>query len=121
MADDGVREYFAGKPRSYEIFSVLRALIEEQGDCAMSVGAQISFGARRKFAWIWLYNITGANPQGTVQIMLALGEPHEGPPVYRVTPIGKSRWNHLVVVHTLDEARDPRLAALIGAAHRYGS
>ncbi|WP_282786362.1 DUF5655 domain-containing protein, partial [Nocardia sp. CC201C] len=99
-----VREYFAGKPHSQEIFAALRALIEQQGECEMTVGSQISFGVARKFAWIWLYNVTGANPEGTVQIMLALREEHDIPPVYRVTRIGNARWNHLIVVHSLEEA-----------------
>lgn len=85
------------------------------------MGAQISFGVKRKFAWVWLYNITGANPEGTVQIMLALNERVDEPPVYRVTQLGKASWSHLVVVHSIDEARDPKLPALIRAAYRYGS
>ncbi|WP_069167229.1 DUF5655 domain-containing protein [Nocardia altamirensis] len=116
-----VREYFDGKPHSLDIFQLLRGLIEQQGPCEMSIASQISFGVTRKFAWIWLYNITGANPEGTVQIMLAMNEERDEPPVYRVTPIGKSRWNHLIVVHSMDEARDPRLRALIREAYRYGS
>ncbi|MFI6866164.1 DUF5655 domain-containing protein [Nocardia sp. NPDC050406] len=116
-----VREYFEGKPHSFEIFTVLRELIDQRGACEMSVGSQITFGVRRKFAWIWLYNVTKTHPEGTVQIMLAMAERLDGPPVYRVTQIGASRWNHLVVVHSLDEARDPALAELVAAAYRFGS
>ncbi|GAA2587729.1 DUF5655 domain-containing protein [Actinomadura fulvescens] len=126
MPDDDVLEsqlryYFDAKPDSMAIFRTLRDLIEEQGESEMTVGAQISFGVRRKFAWIWLYNITGANPQGTVQLMLALREPVDEPPVYRTTQIGKTRWNHLVVVHSMEEARDPRLHPLVRAAYEYGA
>ncbi|MGW0247207.1 DUF5655 domain-containing protein [Nocardia goodfellowii] len=120
-AQQQLRAYFAEKPRSFEIFTLLSELIEQQGECEVSVGSQISFGSKRKFAWIWLYNITGKNPQGTVQIMLAMDEKIEEPPVYRVTAIGKRRWNHLVVVHSLEEARDPKLHRLIERAYRYGS
>ncbi|MGI5170186.1 DUF5655 domain-containing protein [Spirillospora sp. CA-253888] len=125
MSDDDLEsrvcEYFDARPDSMAIFRTLRALIEEQGRSEMTVGSQISFGVRRKFAWIWLYNITGANPQGTVQLMLALREPVDEPPVYRTTRIGKTRWNHLVVVHSMEEAHDPRLPSLVRAAYEYGT
>jgi hypothetical protein len=115
-----IQEYFAGKPHTHEIFTVLQKEITAHGESTMTVASQISFSAKRKFAWIWLYNVTGANPEGTVQIMLALGREVAGPPVYRVTQLGKNRWNHLVVVHSLEEARDPKLRALIKEAYAYG-
>jgi hypothetical protein len=114
------RDYFANKPTSYKIFTLLRAGIKAQGDCKMTIESQISFGAKRKFAWIWLYNITGTNPEGTVQIMLALNKKVDEPPVYRVTQIGKKRWNHLIVVHSIAEAKHPALTTLLQAAYTYG-
>jgi hypothetical protein len=119
--DAAVQEYFAGKPHTHEVFAALQKEILTHGDATMTVASQISFSAKRKFAWIWLYNVTGANPEGTVQIMLALGREVAKPPVYRTAPIGKNRWNHLVVVHSLDEAKDPRLHVLIKEAYVYGT
>jgi hypothetical protein len=121
VTDEKISTFFADKPSSYEIFKVLRERIEVQGECEISVASQISFGVKRKFAWIWLYNVTSAHPEGMVQIMLALDKKMDGPPVYRVTQIGPRRWNHLVVVHSLDEAKDSRLTALLQAAYVYGS
>jgi hypothetical protein len=120
-ASNVIQDYFAGKPHTYEIFKELQRQIRAQGDSKMQVASQISFGGKRKFAWIWLYNISGANPEGTVQIMLALDREVDEPPVCRVTQIGSRRWNHLVVVHSMDEARDPKLHALIEEAYRYGT
>src|SRR5687767_6817400 len=107
-----IRDYFANKPHSYEIYKILSARIQALGTSDMQVASQISFSVKRKFAWIWLYNITSKNPEGTIQILLAIDKPIDKPPVYRVTKIGKSRWNHLVVVHSLDEAKDPKLTLL---------
>ncbi|NKX85763.1 DUF5655 domain-containing protein [Nocardia coubleae] len=119
--DPAVEAYFSGKPHSREIFGVLRELIASNGPVEVSVASQIVFAVARKFAWVWLYNVTGKNPEGTVQIMLALDREMAHAPVYRVTQVGRARWNHLVVVHSLDEARDPRLAELIAAAYRFGA
>ncbi len=121
VEDNQVREYFADKPNSYKIFKILRKQIEVQGSYEMKVASQIVFGIKRKFAWIWLYNITSANPEGTVQIMLAIDRKIDEPPTYRVTQIGKNRWNHLVVVHSMAEAQDLKLLHLIQKAYRYGT
>jgi hypothetical protein len=118
---NAIENYFAGKPHTYEIFKELQRQIRAQGDSEVHVASQISFGGKRKFAWIWLYNITGAHPEGTVQIMLALDRKVDEPPIYRVTQIGSRRWNHLAVVHSMDEAQDPKLYALIEEAYRYGT
>lgn len=118
---ESVEAYFSGKPHSREIFAVLRELIASNGPVEVSVASQIVFAVTRKFAWVWLYNVTGKNPEGTVQIMLALDREMAHAPVYRVTQVGRARWNHLVVVHSLDEAHDPRLAELIAAAYRFGA
>ncbi|MEV0335068.1 DUF5655 domain-containing protein [Nocardia sp. NPDC050717] len=120
-ADAAIDAWFAGKPHSREIFTVLRELIDACGPARVTVASQISFGNARKFAWVSLYNVTGRNPEGTVQIMLAIDEEMAGDPVYRVTQVGRSRWNHLVVVHSLAEARAPELAVLIAAASRFGA
>ncbi|MFI5498250.1 DUF5655 domain-containing protein [Nocardia asteroides] len=120
-ADDAIAAFFAGKPHSLEIFTVLRELIAGNGPAELSVASQIGFGRTRKFAWVSLYNITGRNPEGTVQIMLAIDREIAGPPVYRVNQVGRARWNHLVVVHSLAEAHDPELAELIAAAYRFGA
>jgi hypothetical protein len=115
------KQYFADKRHSYEVFEVLLQHIKKQGECDMFIASQISFGLKRKFAWIYLYNVTAANPEGIVQIMLALSRKVDAPPVYRATQVGKNRWNHLVVVHSLAEGKDPKLTRLIEEAYRYGA
>lgn len=119
--DDAIAAFFTGKPHSLEIFTALRELIAATGPAELSVASQISFGVARKFAWVSLYNVTGRNPEGTVQIMPAIDREFAGPPVYRVNQVGRARWNHLVVVHSLAEAWARELQVLIAAAYRFGA
>jgi hypothetical protein len=114
-------DYFKDKPTSRKIFDQLESEINNQGKSEIAIGSQISFAVDRKFAWIWLYNVSKKNPEGTVQIQLALGESRDLKSVYRVSKVGKSRWNHLVVVHNLTEAKSKQLAKLIAEAYEYGS
>jgi hypothetical protein len=116
-----IDEYFAGKPESAAIFAVLsERLLAASPQATVSVGSQISFGARRKFAWVWLYNVTGRTPNGVVHLMLAMASHHPSPHVRHVAQIGKQRWNHQIVVRTLDDARSAWLGELVTEAAGYG-
>ncbi|MGW6727799.1 hypothetical protein ACWF9G_17990 [Nocardia sp. NPDC055029] len=48
--DAAIETFFAGKPYSLEIFTVLRELIAANGPAELSVASQITFGLARKFA-----------------------------------------------------------------------
>jgi hypothetical protein len=41
--------------------------------------------------------------------------------VREINQISKNRWNHQIVVRTVDEARSVWLGELIAAAYQYGS
>lgn len=121
MSVESVDLYFAGKPESREIFEVIAARIAEQGPSEVSVASQISFKVNRKFAWFWLYNVTRKNPSGVPHLMLAIAKRMEDPHVREINQISKNRWNHQVVVRTVDEARSVWLGESIAAAYQYGS
>lgn len=99
----------------------MQRVIEACGPSERSVGKQISFGCGRKFAWVWLYNVTKANPNGIVHLMLAIDEPVSDPHVRDVSQIGKRRWNHQIVVRTVADAESDWLAGLIERAYAYGT
>ena len=113
--------YFEDKPVSREIFEVVANRIEALGPTDVEVKSQVSFGAKRKFAWFWLYNVSKKNPSGILHLMLALGEEVEDSHVRDVSQVGKGRWNHQIVIRTLDDARSDWLGELIERAYRYGS
>ena len=74
----------------------------------------------RKFAWFWLYNVTNKNPDGVPHLMLAIDHEVDSAHVRDVQRVGTRRWNHQIVVATLDDARSAWLAELIGLAYAYG-
>ena len=75
----------------------------------------------RKFAWFWLYNVTKKNPNGVPHLMLALDHDLGSHHVREVAQVGKSRWNHQIVLRTLADARSDWLGDLLDNAYRYGS
>jgi hypothetical protein len=103
MTAENVDEYFAGKPESREVLDVIAARINELGPSEIEVKSQISFAVDRKFAWFWLYNVTKKNPSGIPHLMLALDRKVADPHVREVNQISRKRWNHQIVIRTMDD------------------
>ena len=116
----GIADYFEDKPATREIFEVVADRIEALGPTDLEVKSQISFGVKSKFAWFWLYNVTKKNPNGVLHLMLALDEKVEDSHVRDVSQVGNSRWNHQIVIRTLDDAHSDWLGYLIERAYTYG-
>lgn len=114
-------QYFAGKPESREVFDAIAARIEEQGPHEIEVKSQISFAVNRKFAWFWLYNVTQVNPDGVPHLMLAIDRKVDHPGVRHTAQVGKSRWNHQIVVRSTEDATSEWLGDLIGEAYTFGA
>lgn len=113
-------DYFDGRPESREIFDTLAERINALGEAKMTIGSQISFGRRRKFAWFWLYNVTKRNPDGVPHLMLALDHERKSEHVRDVSQVGERRWNHQIVVRSAADARSRWLGELLVLAYRYG-
>ena len=120
MTNQGIAEYFEGKPRSLEVFRIIAGRIEALGPSEVSVASQISFGRRRKFAWFWLYNVTSKDPNGVPHVMLALDHPVDSDRIRNVSQVGKSRWNHQIVVRSQEDASSRWLGDLLAQAYSYG-
>jgi hypothetical protein len=116
-----VEEYFAGKPESLRVFEALAARIDALGPSEIEVKSQISFAVNRKFAWFWLYNVTQKNPDGVPHLMLAIDRKVDDPNVREVNQVGKQRWNHQIVVRSMDEATSEWLGDLIGESYTFGA
>lgn len=115
-----VDRFFRGKPTAREIFDVIRSRIDAGTPNTVEVGSQISFAARRKFAWVWLYNVTKRNPSGVLHLMLRLDRRVEHPGIRQITQVSRNRWNHQIVVRSVDEEA-PWLGDLIDEASAFGN
>jgi hypothetical protein len=121
MPDPAIESYFEGKPESRALFEIIAGRIEALGPAEITVGSQISFGARRKFVWFWLYNVTKKDPNGVPHLMLAIDQEVASDHVREVNQVGKSRWNHQIVARTREEAESRWLGDLLERAYRYGT
>src|SRR5687767_7222431 len=103
MPDD-IKSYFDGKPETYDQFRAVHDRLKVLGPFDISVASQISFGVNRKFAWFWLYNVTKKNPNGVLHIMLCIDRRIDNPHVRNIEQTSKNRWNHQIVVRSLEDA-----------------
>ncbi len=62
-----LEELFAGRPGALALFHFVRQYIESLGPVKMEVmKTQVSFGAKTKFAWVWLPQIWITKRQDTI-------------------------------------------------------
>ncbi len=119
--EEGIEACFEGKPETYKIFNAVFRRLQSLGSFEVSVRSQISFSVERQFAWFWLYNVTRKNPNGILHTTLRMDERIDDPHIRAITRIGKNRWNHQVVIHTLKDANSAWMRRLLEAAYRFGS
>jgi hypothetical protein len=116
-----IDDYFADKPETHKIYRVVEQRILALGPAERAVESQISFGVNRKFAWFWLYNVTQKNPNGILHLMLALDHDTDDPHVRDISKVGKKRWNHQIVIRTVEDAQSAWLGDLLEHAYRHGA
>ncbi|MCU0640797.1 MAG: DUF5655 domain-containing protein [Candidatus Margulisbacteria bacterium] len=50
-----IKQFFAGRPASYRLFQLVKKQLKALGPVKIEVRkTQVSFGTKRKFAWVWL-------------------------------------------------------------------
>jgi hypothetical protein len=96
---------FADRPVPLALFRAIRRRIERLGPTELTATAtQVSFGARRKFAWVWLpQRWTGTRPPDSVTLTFGLDHEVEDPRIAQAVEPRRGRWTHHVVITHEDE------------------
>ena len=101
---------FSGKPASAVMYAAIESYALSLGSVTKHLTAQVSFSVNRKFLWVWAYERTG---DGTLFLNVRLDRP--------VDQVSANRWNHHVVVKTMEAAQSDWLRNLIRAGHEFAS
>jgi hypothetical protein len=98
-----VEALFAGKPHALALFEELKRHIIAGGDVEIVVTrTQVSFGARRKFAWVWLAPPTKTQPEGVLMLTLDMTHRTADPLISSAEETYAGKWAHQIPVR--DEA-----------------
>ena len=109
---------FGGKPASAAMYAAIESYTLSLGSVTKHLTAQVSFSVNRKFLWVWAYEGTG---DGTLFLNVRLDRPVEDPHFHRVDQVSANRWNHHVVVKTMETAQSDWLKDLIRAGHEFAA
>lgn len=109
---------FSGKPTTAAMYTTIESYVMSLGSATKHLTAQVSFSVNRKFLWIWAYEKTS---DGTLFLNVRLDRPMEDPHFHRVSQISANRWNHHVVVKTMEDAQSDWLRDLIRTGYEFAA
>lgn len=100
-----VEGFFTGRPEAFLLFEALRKEIESLGPVKVEVmKTQVSFAAKRKFAWVWLPQMWIRKRAGTsVTLTFCLGRKVHHPKIVEAVEPRPRLWTHHVLI---DETKD---------------
>lgn len=103
MDEHTVENLFAGRPDALRLFRSLAPRIEALGAITTAVTkSQVSFGADRKFAWLWPTPRGKKVPEDVLMLTLDMRKPVSDPLVLSVQETYPGKWTHQIRV--LDES-----------------
>lgn len=109
---------FSGKPKNNACFRAIDSYVMGLGEVEREFRAQVSYKINRKFLWMWAYERTG---DGTLYLNVTLDHREDLPGVHQVTQVSHHRWNHHVVVKSLETASSLWLRTLIKEGFDFSS
>lgn len=95
-----VEGLFAERPQALELFNVVRTYVESMGAVRVEAAkTQVSFGAKRKFAWVWLpQRWTRKRPENCIVLTFAAGRPIEHEKIVEAVEPRPGRWTHHIII-----------------------
>jgi hypothetical protein len=99
---------FADRPVPLRLFRAIRRLIDRLGPAEVTATrTQVAFGARRKFAWVWLPQVwtTNRSPD-SVTLTFSLDHAVQDARIAEVVEPTPGRWTHHVVIERETELDD---------------
>jgi hypothetical protein len=100
--------FFEGWPESFRLFEIVRTYIESLGPVKIEAAqTQISFGAKRKFAWVWLPQVwTERRPENSITLAFGLGKRIVRSRIEKAVEPYPGRWTHHVIIEKESDLDD---------------
>jgi hypothetical protein len=115
---DPAEAFFAGLPRSLEVYSRVRAVLGGlPGVTTRVTRSQVAFRRRRGFAWLWLPGRWLAKPGAEVVLSIGLDRRHPSSRFKEVVQPARNVWVHHLEVRSADEI-DEEVAGWLREAYQ---
>jgi hypothetical protein len=91
---------FEGRPVALGLFAVVRRYVESFGPVTIEVAkTQVSFGSKRKFAWVWLPQMwIKKQPENSIVLAISLRRKVVHHRIKEATEPYPGRWTHHIVI-----------------------
>lgn len=109
---------FSAKPTTGSFYRAVDECVMSLGPVTREHRSQVSYSVNRKFLWMWAYERTG---DGTLYLNVTLDHRQDDEHIHSITQVSPHRWNHHVVVRSLQTATSQWLRALISAGVEFSS
>ncbi|MBP1920996.1 DUF5655 domain-containing protein [Youngiibacter multivorans] len=118
LSDESISCFFREEVGRVRLFMSIREIIASVGEASEHIGkSQISFGTKRRFAWVWMPLRTGKDrPEGCIILTLALRRKAESARVVEAVEPYQGRWTHHIVISDSKDL-DSEILALIEEAY----
>ena len=95
-----IEKVFAGRPEAFKLFEIVRAYIESLGPVDVTpTKTQVSFGAKTKFAWVWLPQMwIKKQPENTIVLTFDADHRIGDRRIKQAVEPRPGRWTHHVVM-----------------------
>lgn len=106
--EDEIKKFFTEYPETHKLFTLICSYIDSLGEINVEVmKTQISFGTKKKFAWIWLPQtwVKGAPANGVV-LTVGLRRRIEHPKVKEIKEPYPGRFTHHIVLLNKSDFND---------------
>jgi hypothetical protein len=109
---------FGDKPKTRRFADTIIALVENLGPSRRESRAQLTFGGKRKFIWLWTY---GHTADGTLYVTVCLDRELGGEHFQYVKQVSTNRWNHHIVVKSDDQIDSAWFRDLVKAGYAFAN
>jgi hypothetical protein len=113
---------FEGRPASLALFNVVRKYVESLGPVKVeATRAQVSFGAKTKFAWVWLPQLwVRKRSETSISLTFDLGHRIDDPRIASAVEPLPGRFSHYVVIERASDL-DAKVRAWLREAYEFGT
>jgi hypothetical protein len=95
-----LEKLFVGRPEPLRLFRLVKLYIESLGQIETKVTkTQVSFGAKTKFAWVWLPQLWNKkHPENSIALTFAFDHQLTDPQIVESVEPHPGRWTHHVII-----------------------
>ena len=116
-----VDEFFEDRPTVRKLFDRLHSEIKALGDLSMSISkTQIAYGAKRKFAWLWLAPATEKTPEGVLMLRLDMKSKVSHLFIAHVEESYNGKWTHQIPIMGVSLIQEIAKQGWLDDAYQFG-